>query len=145
MNDRFATFANRVSQWTGKPVIFICAVGLLITWALCGPITGFSQQWQLIVNTGTTILTFLMVFIIQNTQNRHTSALQIKLDEVIRALRGAKNNLIDLENLTEAELNELQERFSSLGKQAREGKCAAADPVQLPASHGDGREIPTAA
>jgi low affinity Fe/Cu permease len=94
-------------------------------WAVFGPILGYSEQWQLIINTATTILTFLMVFIIQNTQNRHTLALQIKLDEVIRAIRGAKNELIDLEDLSEAELETLRRRFQSLGEHARIGKGRA--------------------
>jgi low affinity Fe/Cu permease len=132
MSDWFASFANKVAQWTGKPVVFMGAVVLLIVWAIFGPLTGYSQQWQLIVNTGTTILTFLMVFIIQNTQNRHTTALQIKLDEVIRAIGGAKNELIDLENLSEAELADLQKRFAALGEQARNGSVPPIDRVELP-------------
>ena len=122
MSDRFAVFSNWVAHWSGKPQVFASAVIILVVWALFGPIMGYSQDWQLIINTGTTILTFLMVFIIQNTQNRNTIALHIKLDEIIRALAGAKNELIDLENLSEAELEQLQERFHNLGEHARKLK-----------------------
>jgi low affinity Fe/Cu permease len=126
MSDRFAAFAACMSQWSGKPHVFAAAVALLVLWALFGPLTGYSQDWQLVINTGTTILTFLMVFIIQNTQNRHTTALQIKLDEVIRAIDGAKDELIDLEELSEAELERLQKRFRKLGERARNGGVALA-------------------
>jgi low affinity Fe/Cu permease len=115
-------FAAWVSHCSGKPQIFVTAVAGLILWAVFGPFTGFSQEWQLVVNTGTTILTFLMVFIIQNTQNRHTTALQIKLDEIIRAIAGAKDELIDLEEMSEAELERLQKSFRALGERARNGK-----------------------
>jgi low affinity Fe/Cu permease len=119
MHDRFAAFANIVSHWAGKPQVFTAAVLLLAVWALFGPAAGFSDQWQLVINTGTTILTFLMVFVIQNTQNRHSLALQIKLDELIRAVKSAKNELIDLEDLAEADLERLQQRFAALGEKAR--------------------------
>lgn len=127
MTDRFGAFSAAVAHWSGKPHVFAAAVALLILWAIFGPWTGYSEQWQLIVNTGTTILTFLMVFIIQNTQNRHTIALHIKLDEVIRAIDGAKNELIDLEDLSEVELERLQKRFHHLGERARKLKDLAAD------------------
>jgi low affinity Fe/Cu permease len=126
MSDRFAAFAACMSQWSGKPHVFAAAAALLMLWALFGPLTGYSQDWQLVINTGTTILTFLMVFIIQNTQNRHTTALQIKLDEVIRAIDGAKDELIDLEELSEAELERLQKRFRKLGERAHNGGIALA-------------------
>jgi low affinity Fe/Cu permease len=119
MSDRFAEFSNWVAHWSGKPHAFALAVVFLFVWAAFGPFTGYSEQWQLVVNTGTTILTFLMVFIIQNTQNRNTMALHLKLDEVIRAIAGAKNELIDLENLSEAELEQMQERFHDFGERAR--------------------------
>ena len=129
MSDWFGAFAAWVSHWTGKPQVFATAVALLLLWAAFGPLAGFSEQWQLIVNTGTTILTFLMVFIIQNTQNRHTTALQIKLDEVIRAIDGAKDELIDLEDMSEAELERLQKRFRALGERARNGKFHVRLPI----------------
>jgi low affinity Fe/Cu permease len=122
MADRFGEFAAWIAHWSGKPQVFAAAVVALLVWALFGPVAGYSAQWQLIVNTGTTILTFLMVFIIQNTQNRHTMALQLKLDEIIRAISAAKNELIDLENLSETELEEVQHRFHALGERARAPK-----------------------
>lgn len=125
MTDWFGRFSAWVSHWTGKPQVFAIAVALLVIWGAFGPLAGYSDQWQLIINTGTTILTFLMVFIIQNTQNRNTMALQIKLDEVIRAIDGAKNELIDLENLSETELERLQQRFQELGERARRLKDSA--------------------
>ena len=125
MTDRFGAFSAAVAHWSGKPQVFAAAVAALILWAIFGPWTGYSEQWQLIVNTGTTILTFLMVFIIQNTQNRHTIALHIKIDEVIRAIHGAKNELIDLEDLSEVELERLQKRFRHLGERARRLKDQA--------------------
>ena len=145
MSDRFGTFANWVSHWSGKPQIFATAVALLLLWAAFGPLAGFSEQWQLVINTGTTILTFLMVFIIQNTQNRHTTALQIKLDEVIRAIAGAKNELIDLEELSEAELERLQKRFRALGERARNGRMPETGhkPVRGSASARKPRPNPT--
>jgi low affinity Fe/Cu permease len=124
MSDWFGRFSAWVAHWSGKPQVFASAVALLIIWACVGPLAGYSDQWQLIINTGTTILTFLMVFIIQNTQNRHTMALEIKLDEVIRAIGGAKNELIDLEDLSEVELERLQKRFQELGERARKLKDA---------------------
>ncbi len=125
MTDWFGRFSAWVAHWTGKPHVFAISVALLIIWGAFGPLAGYSDQWQLIINTGTTILTFLMVFIIQNTQNRNTMALQIKLDEVVRAIDGAKNELIDLENLSETELERLQQRFQDLGERARRLKNAA--------------------
>lgn len=132
MNDWFSAFANRVSTLTGRPIAFITAALLLILWAVFGPITSYSEPWQLLVNTGTTILTFLMVFIIQNAQNRHATALQIKMDEIIRAIGGARNDMINLENLSEAQLAELQTRFTALAAKARKGAVPERDPVDLP-------------
>jgi low affinity Fe/Cu permease len=113
---RFARFASNV---TGRPVTFICAVTLIITWALTGPLFGFSDTWQLVINTGTTIITFLMVFLIQNTQNRDTEALQIKLDEIIRADHSAHNELLDLEELDDAELDAIHKRYVAMADHAR--------------------------
>lgn len=112
--DRFRKVAARASQVAGSPWAFSIAVGSITGWLLCGPMFDFSDTWQLVINTGTTIVTFLMVFLIQNTQNRDAKALQLKLDELIYATKGARNSLIDLEDLTEEELDLLQKEFVSL-------------------------------
>lgn len=96
------------------------AVLIIVIWAITGPLFGFSDTWQLVINTGTTIITFLMVFLIQNTQNRDTEALQIKLDELIRAMNGAHNALLDLEELDEKELDRIRETYRKLAQKARE-------------------------
>jgi len=98
----------------GSPWIFFVAFAMVIVWAATGPMFGYSDSWQLVINTGTTILTFLMVFLIQNTQNRDAKAIQLKLDELIRAVDGARTRLVRLENLSDDELCELQEQFSAL-------------------------------
>ena len=115
----FTRFARLASNITGRPVTFICAVSLILLWGLTGPLFGFSDTWQLVINTGTTIITFLMVFLIQNTQNRDTEALQIKLDEIIRANRLAHNELLDLEELDDAELNAIHKRYVAMAEHAR--------------------------
>jgi low affinity Fe/Cu permease len=116
----FNRIAKAVSHATGHPLAFFAALGLIIVWALSGPIFGFSDTWQLIINTGTTIATFLMVFLIQNTQNRDTAALQLKLDELIRTQRGAQDTLLDLEELSEDELEELRARYEEMARKARD-------------------------
>src|SRR5439155_7852252 len=103
--DRFAHWASWAS---GRPLAFILAVVLIAAWLVTGPLFQFSDTWQLVINTGTTIITFLMVFLIQHTQNRDTIAMQVKLDELIRAVKGAKNTLIDLEEMSEEELTTIQ-------------------------------------
>ena len=116
----FSRFASAASRWAGSPVAFVAAAAVVIIWAIAGPFFGFSDVWQLTINTGTTIVTFLMVFLIQNSQNRDTKALQIKMDELIRATKGASNTLIDLENMTEAEIDHLHRRYSKLAAHAKE-------------------------
>jgi low affinity Fe/Cu permease len=98
----------------GSPWMFFFAVGCVLAWAVTGPAFGYSDSWQLIINTGTTILTFLMVFLIQNTQNRDAKAIQLKLDELIRAVEGARTKLVHLEDMTDDELGDLQEQFKRL-------------------------------
>lgn len=117
--DIFGAFAGKVAQAAGSPIAFGAAVAGLLVWAATGPWLGYSDGWQLFVNTGTTIVTFLMVFIIQNSQNRDGLAVQIKLDEIIRAQKGANNSMIDLECLTENELAALRAKFSEIAEAAR--------------------------
>jgi low affinity Fe/Cu permease len=116
----FSRFASAASHWAGSPLAFAAAAAIVIIWAIAGPFFGFSDVWQLTINTGTTIVTFLIVFLIQNSQNRDTKALQIKMDELLRATKGASNALIDLENMTEAEIDHLHERYSRLAAHAKE-------------------------
>ena len=108
----FTAFASKVARAAGRPATFAVSIALILIWAVTGPLFGFSDTWQLIINTGTTIVTFLMVFLIQNTQNRDGAAIQAKLDELIRA-SAAQNRYIGIESLTEEELTELRERCAS--------------------------------
>jgi low affinity Fe/Cu permease len=119
MNEMFSKFATAVARQSGRPTVFALAWALLLLWAASGPFVGFSENWQLIINTATTIITFLMVFLIQNTQNRDSLAVQIKLDELIRAMEGARDDFIDLEQLSEKQLDTLREKLGHLGEQAR--------------------------
>jgi low affinity Fe/Cu permease len=115
----FSHFAKWTAHATGHPLAFLVAVLIVLGWAITGPLFGFSDTWQLVINTGTTIVTFLMVFLIQNTQNRDSAAVQLKLDELIRAVSGAHNALLDLEELTEHDLERLRTRFEALAQHAR--------------------------
>ena len=115
-----AKFAKAAARWTGNASCFGLAVLIVVVWLVSGPLFGFSDTWQLVINTGTTIITFLMVFLIQNTQNRDTEAMQIKLDELIRASRLAENTLLDLEELDQAELDRMRQRYEQLARLARE-------------------------
>lgn len=115
----FNTLAKSISKFTGNPLCFGLALLTVLAWAVTGPLFGFSQTWQLVINTGTTIITFLMVFLIQNTQNRDTEAMQIKLDELILVTRLANNELLDLEELEESELDQLRERYEEMARQAK--------------------------
>jgi low affinity Fe/Cu permease len=117
---RFGSLARAIATLVGRPTAFALAVLAIVLWAASGPLFGFSDTWQLIVNTSTTIITFLMVFVIQNTQNRDTAAIQIKLDELIRATRGAHNAILDLEQLDEEQLNAYLKRYEGLAAAARE-------------------------
>ncbi len=117
---QFTRFAKWTSRATGHPTAFVAAMLIIVVWAVTGPIFGFSDTWQLVINTGTTIVTFLMVFLIQNTQNRDSEAMQLKLDELIRAVNGAHNGLLDLEELTEKDLERIKARYEALALKARE-------------------------
>ena len=115
----FTRFSSVVAAVSGRPVTFLTAVAIVIVWAVSGPFFGYSDTWQLVINTGTTIITFLMVFLIQNTQNRDTAALQLKLDEIIRALEDAGNEVLDVEELDEKELEERRKKMVELAEEAR--------------------------
>jgi low affinity Fe/Cu permease len=115
----FIRLAKAASRFTGRPACFGLALLVVAAWAITGPLFGFSDTWQLVINTGTTIVTFLMVFLIQNTQNRDTEAMQLKLDELIRATRGAHNRLMDLEEREEGELDRLREEYERLARHSR--------------------------
>ena len=115
----FYRFAKAASRAVGHPMAFVIATLVVVGWALTGKVFGFSDTWQLVINTGTTIVTFLMVFLIQNTQNRDGEAMQIKLDELIRAMRGAHLVLLDLEELKDEEIEQLRQRYGALAKKAR--------------------------
>jgi low affinity Fe/Cu permease len=117
---RFSYIARRIAVLSGRPATFLLALSAVILWGLSGPLFDYSNTWQLIINTTTTIITFLMVFIIQNTQNRDTEAMQIKLDELIRATQGAHTSLLDLEELEEAQLERYRKRYEALAAMARE-------------------------
>jgi len=118
IRDRFVDAARFVSDIVGSAWAFAVAIGIVVVWAISGPMFSFSDTWQLVINTGTTIVTFLMVFLIQSTQNRDAKAVHLKLDELIRAVKGARNSLVDLEHLSEQELEDLAGEFSSLSKRA---------------------------
>ena len=105
----FSRFAHAISTWTGHPVAFLLAVAVVIVWAATGPLFSYSDTWQLVINTGTTIVTFLMVFLIQNTQNRDTMAIQLKLSELVLAMKGAENKFAAIEDLTDDELKALHD------------------------------------
>jgi len=118
VRDRFRHFAHRSAEVLGSAWAFIGAIFIIAVWGLTGPAFYFSDTWQLIINTGTTIVTFLMVFLIQNTQNRDAKAMHLKLDELIRAIQGARNRLVDLEKLSDDELKGLEEQFTRVRNKA---------------------------
>ena len=122
----FTRLTKRTAHASGRPLTFFVASGIILVWAISGTFFGFSDTWQLVINTGTTIVTFLMVFLIQSTQNRDTEAIQVKLDELIRAFGHARNELLDLEELDEAELDRLKRTFLELAKEARRKRADAA-------------------
>ena len=119
-NFRFSVIARRIAAWSGRPAVFLLALGAVLAWALSGPLFGFSNTWQLVINTTTTIITFLMVFVIQSTQNRDTEAIQLKLDELIRATQGAHNALLDLEHIDDERFHRYRASYARLAAAARE-------------------------
>ncbi len=120
MKEKFRIFAHAIASWSGSAEAFVIAVLGIAIWAALGPTYDYSDTWQLVINTGTTVITFLMVFLIQNTQNRDARAIHLKLDELIRANKTARNHLIDLENLSDAELDSLHSEFCEFQKQTEE-------------------------
>ncbi len=117
MHDLFRRFAHRIAEFVGSPWMFVLALLIIVTWGISGPAFGFSDTWQLVINTGTTIVTFLMVFLIQNTQNRDSRAVHLKLDELLRAIGRARTDFAEIENMSEKELQELEKEFSTLAAQ----------------------------
>ena len=120
MNELFRKFSQATSQIVGSSWAFIVAVLIILVWGITGPLFHYSDTWQLVINTGTTIITFLMVFLIQNTQNRDAKAIHLKLDELLRGVKGARTNLVDLEALSDEELDRLQQQFKRIRR--AEGK-----------------------
>jgi low affinity Fe/Cu permease len=115
----FSAFARKAARVSGQPLVFALAGGVVVVWLITGPLFGFSDTWQLVINTGTSVVTFLMVFLIQNTQDRDAEAMHIKLDELIRAIEGAHNALLNLENLSPQELDRIRSDYLRLAKEAR--------------------------
>lgn len=120
MKDQFSIAARSVASSSGHPVTFLIATSIIVIWAITGPIFHYNDTWQLVINTGTTIVTFLMVFLIQNTQNRDSAAVQLKLDELIRAVEGARNHVIALEDKSEEELDMIKSELGQLAMEAQE-------------------------
>ncbi|GAB2822999.1 low affinity iron permease family protein [Comamonas piscis] len=118
----FNKIARSVAKFSGHPVCFVGALAVIVLWAVSGPVFGFNDTWQLVINTGTTIITFLMVFLIQSTQNSDTEAMQIKLDELIRAIEPARNRMLSLEELDQDELDALRKEFDILADKARQAE-----------------------
>jgi low affinity Fe/Cu permease len=124
----YSQFAKWGARISGRPITFTVALGLIAAWIISGPIFQFSDTWQLVINTATTIVTFLMVFLIQNTQNRDTEAIQVKLDELIRATKDADNALLDLEELEEEQLDQFRSRYEMLARESRRGQTGMGTP-----------------
>jgi len=118
----FGRLATKVAGWVGSPIAFVLAILVVVMWGATGPRHHYSDTWQLVINTGTTIVTFLMVFLIQNTQSRDARAIHLKLDEVIRAIRGAHDEMIDIEKLSDQELEELSERYERIREHLQQRK-----------------------
>jgi low affinity Fe/Cu permease len=122
---------TRLTKWTshaaGRPATFVLAVLIVLLWGLTGPVFGYSDTWQLVINTATTVVTFLMVFLIQSTQNRDSEAMQVKLDEIIRAIGNARNEVLDLEELEEKDLTEIKKAYEAMARKARTGRTERRD------------------
>jgi low affinity Fe/Cu permease len=135
----FAQFAQEISRFTGRPITFILAVTAIVAWAITGPLFGYSDTWQLVINTATTIITFLMVFVIQNTQNRDTASLHIKIDELIRVTEKARNVLLDLEEVDDKTLEALRADYGRLARKAKSGTETPARAEAVPKKPGQSR------
>lgn len=133
----FHTFSAKMAHAAGKPMAFIGAVILILVWAATGPIFGYSDTWQLVINTGTTIITFLMVFLIQNTQNRDAKGMQLKLDELIKSAKGARNLLLDVEDMDDDELQRLEDEFKKLREKRVTGRGRSAHRASRPSTSGE--------
>ncbi len=131
----FRSIANKISGWAGSAPVFIGAIIVVLIWASSGPFFDFSDTWQLVINTGTTIVTFLMVFLIQNTQNRDTKAIQLKLDELIHSTKGARDQFVGLEDLTDEDLAELDREFKKLADDPKSIKALAALRAKVASEH----------
>jgi low affinity Fe/Cu permease len=129
---QFSSLAKWTAQAAGHPATFVGSVGVVILWAILGPYYRFSDTWQLVINTGTTIVTFLMIFLVQNTQNRDSAAVQLKLDELIRAMQGAHNAFLDLEELSDAELSDIRGKYRALAERARQNRLQGLLDVDTP-------------
>jgi low affinity Fe/Cu permease len=128
----YSRFAKAASHFCGRPRVFALALAIILAWVATGPLFDYSDTWQLVINTSTTIITFLMVFLIQNTQNRDTEAIQVKLDELIRATRGAHNALLDLEELEEESLDAFRRKYQALARTARTALEGGVDDTGTP-------------
>ncbi len=132
MRHLFTVFAKHITDFTGRPLAFVLAFITVIVWAVTGPLFGYSETWQLVINTGTTIVTFLMVFLIQNAQNRDTQALHIKLDELIRVTEGAHTALLDLEELDEEQLCKIKDTYEEIAKESRKAMESGSGDTHVP-------------
>ncbi|MDD2382735.1 MAG: low affinity iron permease family protein [Sulfurospirillaceae bacterium] len=128
----YANFTKKFAKLTGKSLTFVLSILLIVVWLISGPFFNFSDTWQLVINTSTTIITFIMVFLIQNTQNRDTEAIQVKLDELIRATKGAHNALLDLEELEEDQIDLFREKYETLATKAREQLTRGEEDTDIP-------------
>jgi low affinity Fe/Cu permease len=132
LSDSFSRFAKWTARTSGHPTTFGLALAVILLWAITGPIFHFSDTWQLVINTATTVITFLMVFLIQNTQNRDGAAVQLKLDELIRAMKGAQNSVLSLEEMSEEELERLKAQYYQLAEQAQASQSQAQQRQETP-------------